>query len=76
MKYKITFNLKTPISFIDKPKFDGLLAYCYAKDLLQEKFVQKLSYLKTEQIDFSKMPIEICTKTAIFWQVLCFLMKT
>ena len=56
-KYKITFNLQTPISFLERPTFDGLLAFCYAKELLQDKFSQKLSYDKKEQIDFSEMPL-------------------
>lgn len=30
--YKITFNLKSPVSFIDLPTFDGVLAWCYMKD--------------------------------------------
>lgn len=57
--YKVTFKLQTPISFIDVPTFDGVLAYCYAKELQQEKFVQKLSYDKLEIIDFTKMPIAL-----------------
>ena len=59
MNYKITFNLQTPISFLERPTFDGLLAFCYAKELLQDKFSQKLSYDKKEQIDFSGMPLNI-----------------
>lgn len=55
--YKITFNLDTPISFIDVPTFDGLLAYAFAKRKLGRKFGQKLSYSKDEIIDFTAMPI-------------------
>jgi len=55
--YKITFNLQTPISFLERPTFDGLLAFCYAKELLQDKFAQKLSYDEKEHIDFSEMPL-------------------
>jgi len=57
--YKITFNLQTPISFLERSTFDGLLSFCYAKELLQDKFSQKLSYDKKEQIDFSGMPLNI-----------------
>ena len=55
--YKITFHLQTPISFIDVPTFDGLLAYCFAKEVKQDKFYQKLSYTKDELIDFRKLPL-------------------
>jgi len=30
--YKITFKLSSPISFIDKPLFDGIIAYLFFKD--------------------------------------------
>lgn len=30
--YKITFKLKSPVSFIELPTFDGILAWCYMKD--------------------------------------------
>lgn len=30
--YKITFQLRTAVSFIERPTFDGMLAWCYMKD--------------------------------------------
>lgn len=58
--YKITIKLETPTSFTDLPHFDGLLAYCYAKQQTKGKaFVQKLSYSREELIDFSKLPIKL-----------------
>lgn len=59
-QYKITFKLDTPASFTDLPTFDGLLAYCYAREMTKGKsFIQKLSYSKDELIDFSEMPIKL-----------------
>jgi len=57
--YKITFKIKTPISFQDIIMFDGIIAYAYAQEQLQgvEQQSQKLSYSKDELIDFSPMPI-------------------
>jgi hypothetical protein len=58
--YKITFTLLTPVSFIDIPTFDGILAYAYARDLKRGQFfTQPLSFKVDELIDFSGMPIEI-----------------
>lgn len=61
-KYKITFNFKTPISFIDAPTFDGILSYAYVRELFEQQgkqFVQKLSYSDKEIIDYSKMPLNM-----------------
>ena len=56
--YKITFQLATPVSFIDRPTFDGILAYAYARELNAGKpEFTKQSFSETELIDFSKMPI-------------------
>ena len=41
--YKITFKLLSPICFVDRPIFDGIIAYAYAKENLKEKFYQKLN---------------------------------
>jgi len=30
--YKITFQMESPICFIDRPNFDGMLIYCYMKE--------------------------------------------
>lgn len=52
--YKITFNLKTAVSFIERPTFDGVLAWCYMK----EKYgivEQKLTIENQES--FEDMPI-------------------
>lgn len=54
--YKITFNMKTPICFIDRPIFDAIIAYCYAREFLGNRFKQGLSYDKL--IDFEAMPIK------------------
>lgn len=56
MNYKITFHFTAPVSFIDKPIFDSILAYCYAKDLL-DNVPQYLNIEKEQMIDFSPMPI-------------------
>jgi CRISPR type IV-associated protein Csf3 len=56
--HKITFNLAAPISFIDRPTFDGVLSYAYAREIMKDKpFVQKLNIEPDELIDFSPMPI-------------------
>lgn len=59
MNYKITFQVKTPISFQDILMFDGVLAYAYAQEQLKgvEQDTQKLTYSKDELIDFSPMPL-------------------
>lgn len=57
--YKITFRLDTPMSITEKPTFDALLSYCYAKQVLGDKFYNKLSYSDDEIVDFSKMPLEL-----------------
>jgi CRISPR type IV-associated protein Csf3 len=58
--YKITFFIRAPhlISYTDKPMFDALMAYCAAKE-----YVQNLSFKLTytqEEIDFvnSKIPLK------------------
>lgn len=57
--YKINFRLSNQISFIDRPCFDGILAYAYTK----EKFgtVQaRLSIPKVDLIDFIEvLPIRV-----------------
>lgn len=54
MNYKITFDLKTPVSFTAKPVFDALLAWCYIKD--RHGFViQSLSVANIE--NFNQLPI-------------------
>ncbi len=58
--YKITFKLLSPICFVDRPIFDGIIAYAYAKENLKEKFYQKLNI--DDIIDFSKMPIKMHQK--------------
>jgi len=57
--YKITFQIKTPVSFQDTIMFDGIVAYAYAQDQMKgvRGQAQKLSYSKDELIDFSSMPI-------------------
>ena len=55
--YKITFDIRRQMSFIDLPQFDALLAYCFVADILGY-VPQKLSYSQSELIDFSKIPIE------------------
>lgn len=56
--YKITFNMKTPICFIDKPMFDAIISYCYAREFLGDKFKQGLSYSEDDLLDFEAMPIK------------------
>lgn len=56
--YKITFNMKTPICFIDKPIFDAIIAYCYTREYLGDKFKQALNYDEKDLIDFEAMPIK------------------
>lgn len=60
--YKITFELSSPISFIDRPCLDGILAYAWTK----EEFgtVQaRLSIPKEELIDFtSVLPLKVHEK--------------
>lgn len=56
--YKITFNLTSPICFIDRPVFDSILAYAYVKEKVG--FVeQKLNLTKEEMIDLSEMPLKL-----------------
>jgi hypothetical protein len=55
--YKIIFKINTPIAFTDTPLFDGILSYAYAREVLGDKFTQKLSL--NESIDFSGMPVEM-----------------
>lgn len=53
--YKITFRMKSPIAFIDRLCFDGVLAWCYLKD--KHGIVeQKQSYNNPEDL-FNDMPI-------------------
>ena len=54
MNYKITFHLKSPVCFIEKPTFDGLLAWCMMKD----KYGHVEQALNVDTIDsFDDMPI-------------------
>lgn len=57
--YKIEFKMNAPICFVERPVFDGILAYCYARELLGDKFGQKLNLTQDEIIDFSGMPISM-----------------
>lgn len=71
--YKITFNMKAPICFIDKPIFDAIIAYCYAREYLGNKFKQALNYDEKELIDFEAMPIKrhkdgYFIATWMFWE--------
>lgn len=51
--YKITFELKSPISFIEPPVFDSIIAYCYMKEYYPEKMKFKdLSLDSESKIDF------------------------
>jgi hypothetical protein len=57
--YKIIFKLNTPVAFIDRPTFDGILAYAYAKNRLGGAgMAQKLNIPKSELINFSEMPLQ------------------
>lgn len=56
--YKITFLLNSPLAFTDTPTFDAILSYAYAREVLGDKFLQKLNYEEKEIIDYSGMPIE------------------
>ena len=56
--YKITFQLAAPLSFIDRPTFDGILAYAYAREINAGKpEFTKQSFAEGELIDFANMPI-------------------
>lgn len=56
--YKITFQLAAPVSFIDRPTFDGILAYAFARELnAGKREFTKQSFTESELIDFSGMPI-------------------
>lgn len=48
--------MKTPICFIDRPIFDAIIAYCYAREFLGNRFKQALNY--DNLIDFEAMPIK------------------
>ena len=54
MFYKITFQFKTPIVFIERPLFDGILAFCYMRENYGE-FDQKLNLTEEEIVDFFKV---------------------
>lgn len=51
MFYKITFEFKAPIVFIERPTFDAILAFCYMRETYGE-FDQKLNLSAAEAIDF------------------------
>lgn len=36
--YKIIFTLQTPIIFNNRPVFDAILSYCYAREILKDDF--------------------------------------
>jgi CRISPR type IV-associated protein Csf3 len=70
--YKISFKMKTPICFIDKPMFDAIVAYCYAREVLGKHFKQALHLRNAELLDFSKMPLKMYNDkyfiaTWMFW---------
>ena len=50
--------MKTPICFIDKPIFDAIISYCYAREFLGDKFKQSLNYDENDLLDFEAMPIK------------------
>ena len=54
MNYKITFQLKTHISFIDKPVFDSIVAWCYLKD--KYGFVDQTLSIATPE-NFDHLPL-------------------
>lgn len=54
-KYEITFYLKSPISFIDAPKFDSIISWCYIKDKLGR--VPQQLIIAEELLDFKEIPI-------------------
>lgn len=59
--YKITFNLKTSICFIDLPLFDGLISYCFCRHELGS-FKRDLSLTKEQlnelELLLDKMPLK------------------
>lgn len=59
MFYKIIFELETPISFIERPIFDSILAYCYMRDT-QGIIEQKLDIQKEDLIDFFEV-LPLCS---------------
>lgn len=54
--YKITFTLKSAVSFVELPTFDGLLAWCYMKDKYGS-VPQKLNLAKEELESFDDLPL-------------------
>lgn len=54
--YKITFNLKSAISFVERPLFDGILAYCWMKEKYGE-VPQKLTINEAEVESF-ELPLK------------------
>jgi hypothetical protein len=56
--YKINIELNSPVAFIDRPTFDGILAYAWVREKTANKNLgQKLNLTKDELIDLSDMPI-------------------
>lgn len=55
--YKVTFAMEAPLAFTDPPMFDSLISYAYAREVLGDKFSQKLNISPNEMLDYSKMPI-------------------
>lgn len=56
MTYQITFHLTSAVSFIERPTFDGILAYCYMREK-HGPLLQKLSLAPEELDDFSGLPL-------------------
>jgi CRISPR type IV-associated protein Csf3 len=57
--YKITFKLNTPVSFIDIPTFDGILAYAFVRESFEKKKIPFVRLPDTDIIDFSEMPVNM-----------------
>lgn len=70
MMYKITFYLNSPISFIETPVFDSLIAYCYMKEYYSEKIKFRSLFInETELFDFRKVedfPIKLSEDKSYF----------
>jgi hypothetical protein len=59
MNYKITFSLTNGLATNGPLMFDGIIAYAWAQENAPEKTrnIGRTSYDKSEQLDFSAMPI-------------------
>lgn len=56
-KYEITFYLKSPISFLDAPKFDSIITWCFIKDKLG--YVPQKLIIAEEELIFTDIPISV-----------------